>query len=166
MSLDFFVTHVPGYSMLAEAIRFWIPKIPLQSQPGENLAHLLRLRTPGILLQAARIPGCRQRPELLYRYQRPHRITLRRAPLPNPFFRPEEEHGASGEDDVIPPLRRRHQAVEKPRRRFGPFEAHGQTQGLCGLLAPGVHPARSVERCRYAKGVPGAVGEVLLAVND
>jgi hypothetical protein len=42
-----------SYAMvLAEAIRFWIPKLPLQSQSGENLAHSVRLRTPRILLQS------------------------------------------------------------------------------------------------------------------
>lgn len=39
-------------TVLTEAIRFWIPKLPLQSQAGENLAHLVRLRTPRILLQS------------------------------------------------------------------------------------------------------------------
>jgi hypothetical protein len=39
---------------------------------------------------------------------------MRRAPLANSFFRPEEEHVASGENDIVPPLGRRDKAVEEP----------------------------------------------------
>ena len=47
-----------------------------------------------------------------------------RAPAPrlHQFFRPEEEHGASGEDQVLPPVRRRHLAVEEPLAGLRPPE--------------------------------------------
>ena len=139
----------PGFSewagrTLTEAIRSWIPKITLQSQPGKNLHHLLRLRTPRILLQARRIPGCRKGPELVYRYKRPYRIIMGLAPVPNELFRPEEEHVASGEYDVIPPLRGRNKAVKNPGRRFGPFDADFKTKWVSRLLAPRVNNARSM----------------------
>ena len=133
-----------SYALLTEDIRFWVPKTPLQAQTGENLAHLARLRTPRILLQSGRIPDGRKRPELLYRYHRPHRITMRRAPIPDYFFRPEEEHVASGEYDVVPPLRSRDKAVKNPGRRFGLREAHCKAKWLSGLLAPGVNHTRSL----------------------
>jgi aryl-alcohol dehydrogenase-like predicted oxidoreductase len=44
--------YIDLYWVLTEAIRFWIPKLPIQSQAGENLSHLVRLRTPRILLQS------------------------------------------------------------------------------------------------------------------
>ena len=39
------------------------------------------------------------------------------APLLNPFFRPEEEHVASGENNVVPPLGRGNKAMKKPAAR-------------------------------------------------
>ena len=126
---------------LTEAIRSWIPEITLQSQPGKNLAHLVRLRPPRLLLQSGRIPSRRKHPELAYRYERPHRVIMSYAPITNQFFRPEEEHVGSREYDVVPPLRGRNKAMEKPGRRFGPVGAHCKTKRLSGLLAPGVNHA-------------------------
>ena len=40
---------------------------------------------------------------------------MRRAPFPNPFFRPEEKHVGSGENNVVPPLGRANKAMKKPR---------------------------------------------------
>jgi hypothetical protein len=39
---------------------------------------------------------------------------MRGAPLTNPFFRPEEKHVASGENNVIPPLGGGNKAMKKP----------------------------------------------------
>ena len=50
-------------------------------------------------------------PELIKVNQRSSRNLMRRAPLVNGLFRPEEEHGSSGEDDVVPPMRRWHGKV-------------------------------------------------------
>ena len=35
------------------------------------------------------------------------------APLVNPFFRPEEQHGRSGEDQVIVPARKSNRKVDQ-----------------------------------------------------
>jgi hypothetical protein len=48
-------------------------------------------------------------------------ITMRGAPLPNPFFRPEEKHVVSGENNVVPPPGGGNKAMKKPaagRRTF------------------------------------------------
>ena len=42
------------------------------------------------------------------------------APLINGLFRPEEEHGCSSENDVVPPMGRRHSKVGDIRFRDGP----------------------------------------------
>jgi hypothetical protein len=109
---------------LSKAIRPWIPKVLLQAHTGKNRAHLVRLRTPRILLQPGRIPCGRQCPELVDPHQRPQGTGLGNAPLSNPFFRPEEEHVVSGKDDVVPPFRRRNQAVEEPVRGLRSLEVH------------------------------------------
>jgi hypothetical protein len=69
---------------------------------------------------------------------------MRRAPLANPFFRPEEEHIASGENDIVPPLCRRDKAVEEPSGRLRALEAHLEMKRLPGLLATGVNLTRSL----------------------
>jgi hypothetical protein len=69
---------------------------------------------------------------------------MRRAPIANLFFRPEEEHVASGENDIVPPPRSRNNAVEEPVRRFRPLERHIQVIRLAGLLATGVYPPYAV----------------------
>ena len=102
-------------SWLTKVIRCWIPEITLQTQASENRAHFIRLRTPRTLVQSSRVPSRRERPELVNPYERSHRVSMRRAPLANSFFRPEEEHVASGENDILPPLGRWDQAVEEPR---------------------------------------------------
>ncbi len=66
------------------------------------------------------------------------------APAANHFFRPEEEHIASGEDDIVPPLRGWNEAMKKPIRSFGSFEAYCQMKRLVGLLAARMNGARLV----------------------
>ena len=77
-----------------------------------------------MLLQPSRIPRRRERPQLVDPHQRSHRAFVCRAPLSNLSFRPEEEHVVSGEDDVVPPFRRRHKAVKEPLRGLRPLETH------------------------------------------
>ena len=76
-----------------------------------------------------------RRPELGHIHYRSHRIRLLRAPLPHPIFRPEEEHVASGEDDVVPPVRRGHLAMEEPVGGRRAVEAHRELQRLPALFA-------------------------------
>ena len=76
--------------LLLVAGAFGVGYVVSQAQTGEDLAHFIRLRTPGLLLQPGRIPGGRERPELIHRYEGPRWVSVRRAPLKDLFFRPEE----------------------------------------------------------------------------
>jgi len=49
---------------------------------------------------------------------------MRGAPLTNPFFRPEEKHVASGENNVVPPPGRWNKAMKKPAAGRRTFEAN------------------------------------------
>ena len=51
---------------------------------------------------------------------------MRGAPLPNSFFRPEEKHVASGENNVVPPLGRGNKAMKKPAAGRRTFQANLQ----------------------------------------
>jgi hypothetical protein len=66
-------------------------------------------------------------------------MSVRLAPLANSFFRPEEKHIASGEDNIVPPLRRRHQAVEQPGGSSRSIKIYLEMKRLTGLFAAGVN---------------------------
>jgi hypothetical protein len=63
------------------------------------------------------IPVHGQLPQLLEIDQRPLPNLMRCAPKTDRFFRPEEQHRRSREDDVIPPMRRRHGEMGDVRLR-------------------------------------------------
>ena len=75
---------------------------------------------------------------------------MRGAPFPNSFFRPEEKHVVSGENNVGPPLGRGNKAMEKPAGRRRTFQANLQIERFSGLLAAGMNPAWAMQRRRYA----------------
>jgi len=70
------------------------------------------------------------------------------APLPNPFFRPEEKHVASGENNVVPPPGRGNKAMKKPAAGRRTFEANLQIKRFTGLLATGMNSPRAMQ-CRW-----------------
>jgi hypothetical protein len=54
-------------------------------------------------------------PELFEGNKRTPRNVMRRAPLIDSLFRPEEEHRRSGENEIVPPVRRRHREMRDVR---------------------------------------------------
>ena len=76
---------------------------------------------------------------------------MRGAPLANPFFRPEEKHVVSGENNVVPPLGRGNKAMKKPAAGRGTFQANLQIERFTGLFAARMNPPRAMQRRRYAE---------------
>src|SRR5262247_2416805 len=95
-------------------VMFGIPEGADKAQAREDGPHLPWLRPARVRLQARGVPGARQAPEPRDGHERTQRRGLVPAPGPHLFFRPEEEHPASGEDDVLPPPEGRDGAVEQP----------------------------------------------------
>ena len=89
---------------LPEPVRFRIPEITLETKACKDGSHLVRLRAAGIFLQTCSIPGGGKFPKLIEPDQGSDRMTLLSAPLLHLFFRPEEEHVLSSEDNVVPPF--------------------------------------------------------------
>src|SRR5881392_3806501 len=87
---------------------------------------------------------------MVHRDQRQHGITMRGAPLTNPFFRPEEKHVASGENNVVPPPGRGNKAMKKPAAGRRTFEANLQIKRFTGLLATGMN-SRNESQAQLAK---------------
>ena len=54
-------------------------------------------------------------PELLEIHEWTPRNVMRRAPPIDRLFRPEEEHGRSGKNQVVPPMSRRHREMRDVR---------------------------------------------------
>src|SRR6185369_14351093 len=104
---------------LSEAVGLRIPEVAVEAEAREDRPHLRRLRPARDRLEPGCIPGGRQTPELIQADEGADREPFLLAPLANPFFRPEEEHVASGEDDVVPPVRRGYGAMEEPVGGFG-----------------------------------------------
>jgi hypothetical protein len=88
-----------------------------------------------------------------------------RAPGPNLFLRPEEQHVVSGEDDVVPPLCSRNQVVEEPVGNLRSLKTDAQVERLLGLRASRVNCRRLVQRRGDSQHVAGAVGKVLDAIR-
>jgi hypothetical protein len=72
---------------------------------SKNFDHLFRCRSSRLNCEAIGIPDHRQVPQLLKTDEGPARDAARFAPEINRFFRPEEKHGRSGMNNVVPPMR-------------------------------------------------------------
>src|SRR5262245_50680601 len=75
-----------------EDIRLRIPELAGEADAAEDLTHFRRLGSTRVRLQPRRVPRVRERPKLIHPDHWPQRIAGLRAPLANPFFRPEEQH--------------------------------------------------------------------------
>ena len=71
---------------------------------------------------------------------------MRDAPLPNPFFRPEEKHVVSGENNVVPPPGCGNKAMKSQLQAGGPSKPNLQIERFTGLLAAGMNAPRAFER--------------------
>src|SRR4029079_12689085 len=96
----------------SELVGLGIPERVRQADPREDLPHLARVRPARLGAETVRIPGHGHLPELRQRRRGAPRVSGRRAPVAECLFRPEEEHEASSEHDVVPPLRGGNDAVE------------------------------------------------------
>jgi hypothetical protein len=65
------------------------------------------------------------------------------APFANPFFRPEEKHVASGENNVVPPAGGGDKAMKKPAARWRAFQANLEIERFTGLFAARMNPPRT-----------------------
>ena len=91
---------------------------------------------------------------------------MRGAPLTNPFFRPEEKHVVSGENNVVPPPGRGNKAMKKPVTGWRTFQINLQIHRFTGLLAARMNVPRAMQGRRYAERVPGAISEILGVIDD
>jgi len=114
------------------------PERPRQPSAREHCLRLIQRKTPPAWLEPASMPLLRHHPHLLRREYRASIQSSCFAPPMHMLFRPEKEHGASGEHDVLPPARRRHgemhhsvsglerSSANRERERRLAIRAHGR----------------------------------------
>jgi len=73
---------------------------------------------------------------------------MRDAPLTNAFFRPEEKHVLSGENNVVPPLGRGNKTMKQPAAGRRTFQANFQMERFTGLFAARINLTREMQ-CRW-----------------
>src|SRR6202011_967500 len=78
-------------------------------------------------------------------------------PAVDVLFRREEIHRASGEDDVVPPVRGGNQAMEHEALVIGPLIAYVERDRLTTIRAGGLDPAARAQCCANPERVPSAV---------
>jgi len=76
---------------------------------------------------------------------------MRGAPLADPFFRPEEKHVLSRENNVVPPFGSGNKAMKKPVARRRTFQTNLQIYRFTGLLAARMNASRAMQRRRYTE---------------
>jgi inner membrane transporter RhtA len=99
-------------------------------------------------------------------HARPGLPAVRVEPAREVLLRPEEDHRASGERDVVPPAARRNDEVDE---QVAPFHqlavANLELERLAAVRALGADGAVRVQRPGDTEGVPGAVREPAAAVR-
>src|SRR5262249_28365378 len=96
-------------------IGFRVPKWTGQTEGSENRDHFIRAGPTTLDGETIRIPTNSELPKLLEINQRSPRNLVRRAPLIDGLFRPEEEHGRSRENEIVPPMRGRYREMRDVR---------------------------------------------------
>src|SRR6266567_7215160 len=148
-----------------EYVRHGIPKVASQADRFEDTPHFVRRRTTGLRLQACAVPSDSKLPQLVHADSRSRVHLPGAAPCINEFLRPEEEHIASRKDQIVPPLGRGHEAMEKPGGRFRSVQSDVEVEWGEALLTPGPNQSRPMKRCRDSQCVPSTIGIVLDAIH-
>src|SRR5690348_10988839 len=88
------------------------------------------------------------------------------APFTNPFFRPEEKHIISGENNVVPPPGGWNKTMENPATWRRTFQANLQIERLTGLRAARLNSPGTPQCSRYPERIPCTISEILRVIDD
>src|SRR5207249_10231613 len=106
----------------------------------------------------------RQLPKLLQINERASRDVVRCAPLIDGLFRPEEEHGSSGKNEIVPPMRRRHGEMRDVRFQNWLTVFHFQRQRFASVSIRSAADRIAMQRRCNSVGVPNAIRVIVLAI--
>src|SRR3989442_9836372 len=85
------------------------------------------------------------------------RNPMRFTPTVDGLFRPEEEHGCSRKNDVVPPMSCRHGEMRDVRFKFRLAVSYFQRQRLAGKTVGGGNHRVAVERGGNSERVPNTI---------
>lgn len=131
------------------------PEIPGEPEPIEDRLIALRRVRPPVRGEAIFVPGMRQFAQPLNR----DRLAglAPGEPARDVLSRPEEIHGASSEDNVIPPAGRGDQAVKEQAFVIGSLIAHRNPQRFTTVRARRLDPPVLVQGGADAECIPGTI---------
>src|SRR5438093_73224 len=107
----------------------------------------------------------RQLPKLLQINERASRDVVRRAPLIDGLFRPEEEHGSSGKNEIVPPMSRRHSEMCDVRLQNRLAVFHFERQWFASLSIRSAANRIAMQRRCDSVGVPNAIRIIAPAIR-
>src|SRR5439155_23893939 len=110
-----------------------IPERARQADRREQRFRLLQRMPPPIGFDLVLVPAVREPPRLLRRDRGTTRQLARLAPVLEMLFIPEEQHRASGEADVVPPVMRRNGEVNDTFAAYQPAVAHLERQRFAAV---------------------------------
>ena len=106
-----------------------------------------------------------QLPKLLQINERASRNLVRRAPLIDGLFRPEEEHGSSRKNEIVPPMRRRHSEMRDVRFQNRLAVFHFERQRFASVPIRSAANRIAMQRRCDSVGVPNAIRVIVLAIR-
>ncbi len=98
-----------------------------------------------------------QLPKLLQINERSLRNVVRRAPLIDGLFRPEEEHRSSRKNEIVPPMRRRHSEMHDVRFQNRLTVFHFERQRFASVSIRSATDRVAMQRRCDSVGVPNAI---------
>ena len=93
------------YQLICTTDRTWDPKTGPLGRGSKNPDHFVGPRPPRFHGETIRVPRQRELPQLLEINERSPGNSMRFAPRVDGLFRPEEKHGRSSMNDIVPPMR-------------------------------------------------------------
>src|SRR5262249_42948953 len=149
----------------APLIGFWVPKWATQAERFEGGYHFIRRWPTGFDAQPIRVPMNSQLPKLLQINERASRNVVRRAPLIDGLFRPEEEHGSSRKNEIVPPMRRRHSEMCDVRFQDRLTVFHFEHQRFASVSIRSAADRIAMQRRCDSVGVPNAIRVIAPAIR-
>lgn len=131
------------------------PEIPGEPEPIEDRLVAVPGVRPPVRGEAIFIPGMRKFAQPLH-WDRRARLAAGEPAL-DVLSRPEEIHGASSEDNVIPPAGRGDQAVKEEAFVIGPLIAHRNPQRFTAVRARSLDPPILMQGGADAERIPGTI---------
>ena len=142
-----------------------VPKCPGETYLGQKCLGLFNSVASPFRFELFLIPAMSKLPSLFWSERRPAVQSVRSAPSIDVLFIPEEQHGASGEANVVPPMMSGNGKVNERVASQEVAVADFQPHGLAAVAAERADYCIFSERGGNAQGIPNADSPVKLFIH-